>query len=368
MKKFLPSITSIITEQKRRILFAFDLDDTLIKTKANIIVYNGEETRTLTPAEYAIYEPQPGDEFDYSQFQGIKDPVIIKDTFELFSKILKTSKMLSNAKTIILTARTPSITSDLQKFLEKYNLPDVQLYAVGSSDPNKKAEVVQDYIDKGFNSIRFYDDSPKNITAVKALEKTNPGVQIQAKLMRHDLTEVIRKAGDTKHITEGIGQDYLEKTSKAYHKLSFKDAVDKGIAPNPNDVAFYISEYETDEINEESLQKLLEENGWKDLEVAEYQFNEDKYNFAMTGGAAEFDSSVVIHKVVDRDGKHVMIEGEKGNKSYPYFTSSDRGALGGILPLLELKHVKILKSIADIFDPTVPGYDVKDYLKNQGST
>jgi hypothetical protein len=186
--------------------------------------------------------------------------------------------------------------------------------------------------------------------------------------LREIVREVIGKVRNTKHITEGIGQDYLEKTSKAYHKLSFKDAVDKGIAPNPNDVALYISDYETDEIYEESLQKLLEENGWKDLEVAEYQFNEDKYNFAMTGGAAEFDSSVVIHKVVDRDGKHVMIKGEKGNKSYPYFTSSDRGALGGILPLLELKHVEILKSIADIFDPTVPGYNVKDYLKNQGST
>lgn len=223
MKKFLPSITSIITEQKRRILFAFDLDDTLIKTKANIIVYNGEETRTLTPAEYAIYEPQPGDEFDYSQFQGIKDPVIIKDTFELFSKILKTSKMLSNAKTIILTARTPSITSDLQKFLEKYNLPDVQLYAVGSSDPNKKADVIQDYIDKGFNSIRFYDDSPKNITAVKALEKTNPEVQIQAKLMKHDLTEVIRKVGDEYAV-------YPKKGGKRLGTHSTRTAAEKQLA------------------------------------------------------------------------------------------------------------------------------------------
>lgn len=223
MKNSLPSITSIITEQKRRILFAFDLDDTLIKTKASIIVHNGEETRTLTPAEYAIYEPQPGDEFDYSQFQGIKDPVVIKDTFELFSKILKTSKMLSNAKTIILTARTPSITSDLQKFLEKYNLPDVQLHAVGSSDPIRKAEVIQDYIDKGFNLIRFYDDSTKNITAVKALEKTNPGVQIQAKLMKHDLTEVIRKVGDEYAV-------YPKKGGKRLGTHSTRSAAEKQLA------------------------------------------------------------------------------------------------------------------------------------------
>lgn len=216
-------MNSSLVEQKLKILFAFDLDDTLIKTKANIIVKNRGKSKILTPAEYAVYEPLPGDEFDYSQFKGLIDPVTIKGTFELFSKVLKASKMLRNAKTIILTARTPSITSDLQKFLDKHNLPDVELHAVGSSDPAKKAEVIQDYINQGFNSIRFYDDSPKNITAVKALEKTNPDVKIQAKLMKHDLTEVIRKVGDEYAV-------YPKKGGKRLGTHSTRKAAEKQLA------------------------------------------------------------------------------------------------------------------------------------------
>jgi len=190
----------VLQEQLRKILFAFDLDDTLIRTQSNIIVRNGDQVQTLSPAEYAIYEPQPGDEFDFSQFKGLTKPEIIKDTFELFSKVLKSSSKLANAETIILTARTPSITSDLQKFLDSRSLPGVKLYAVGSSDPQKKAEVIQKFIDQGYDTIRFYDDSPKNVAAVKALKSTNPEVDIQAKLIKHIMAEIIRKVNNKKMI------------------------------------------------------------------------------------------------------------------------------------------------------------------------
>jgi len=199
---------SNLQEQLRKILFAFDLDDTLIRTQSNIIVRNGDQVQTLSPAEYAIYEPQPGDEFDFSQFKGLTKPEIIKDTFELFSKVLKSTNKLVNAETIILTARTPSITSDLQKFLDAQGLTGVELYAVGSSDPEKKAEVIQKFIDQGYNTIRFYDDSPKNVAAVKALKSTNPKVDIQAKLIKHEMTEVVVPADpskvDSKELRMGI--------------------------------------------------------------------------------------------------------------------------------------------------------------------
>ena len=63
-----------------------------------------------------------------------------------FSKILEKSSQLSGAKTIILTARQPLVSKDLEAFLEKKNLPQVTLHAVGSSDPNDKLKVIQDYI------------------------------------------------------------------------------------------------------------------------------------------------------------------------------------------------------------------------------
>lgn len=184
----------------RKILFAFDLDDTLIKTNSSVIVRNKGNIDKLTPAEYAIYDPKPGDTFDYIEFKRIKEPKIIKATFDLFSKVLSASNRVENAKTIILTARSPEISNDLYKFLASKGLSGVELFAVGSSDPTAKAKVVQDFIDQGFNTIRFYDDSPKNVAAVRGLGSTNPKVDIMAKLIKEPLNET---GSETKDVIPG---------------------------------------------------------------------------------------------------------------------------------------------------------------------
>ena len=167
-----------------KILYAFDLDDTLITSNSSVIVTNPEQgTFKLTPAEYALYEPGPDDELDFSEFAYLKDPKVIKDNFNLFSQILNKSSKLSGAKTIILTARQPEVSTDVEAFLEKNNLPQITLHAVGSSDPNEKLKVIEDYIDQGFNKIRFYDDSPKNVKSIKSISR--PGVDVVSKLVKH---------------------------------------------------------------------------------------------------------------------------------------------------------------------------------------
>ena len=167
-----------------KILYAFDLDDTLITSNSKVIInHPDKETQHLTPAEYAIYEPQPGDDPDFSEFANLKDPKVIKDNFNLFSQILNKSSKLSGAKTIILTARQPEVSTDVEAFLEKNNLPQITLHAVGSSDPNEKLKVIEDYIDQGFNKIRFYDDSPKNVKSIKSISR--PGVDVVSKLVKH---------------------------------------------------------------------------------------------------------------------------------------------------------------------------------------
>ena len=179
-----------------KILYAFDLDDTLITSKSSVIVTNPEQgTFKLTPAEYALYEPGPNDELDFSEFAHLKNPRVIKDNFELFSQILNKSSQLTGAKTIILTARQPEVATDLEIFLEKNNLPQVTLHAVGSSDPEEKLKVVQDYIDNGFNKIRFYDDSHKNVELIKSLN--SPEVDVISKLVKHSpLGEILKEESD----------------------------------------------------------------------------------------------------------------------------------------------------------------------------
>ena len=163
------------------------------------------------------------------------------------------------------------------------------------------------------------------------------------------LKEVLREEAT---INEGIGMDYLNKTAQEYFgEDDFDAAVKDGNAPNANDVAFYISKNETDEIEEDNLSDFLKKNNYKEQQVAEYQFDEDKYDFSKAGGAGEYDSSTIIFKIVDKSGKHIPITGDNSGKSYPYFATTDRGLLGDTYPLLEAEHVKILKSIADIFEP-----------------
>ena len=154
-------------------LYAFDLDDTLITTNSYINVTNPERGAfKLTPAEYALYEPGPDDDLNFDDFASLNEPEVIPKIFNLFSQILTKTSKLPNAKTIILTARQPEVISDVKKFLSSKGLADIQVHAVGSSDPMEKVKVILDYIDSGYKKIRFYDDSPKNVKAVKTLDKS----------------------------------------------------------------------------------------------------------------------------------------------------------------------------------------------------
>jgi hypothetical protein len=164
-------------------IYLWDLDDTLILSASKVLVNNAitKKTSTLTPAEYAVYEPKSGDRFDYSEFSNLKDPQIIKANFELFAKILK--KTSPTSKTAILTARGPEIKADIEQLLKKYNLPNIAIHAVGDSNPQAKVNIIQKYIDKGYARVRFWDDSRSNVLAVNAMKANNPGVDIEAKLV-----------------------------------------------------------------------------------------------------------------------------------------------------------------------------------------
>lgn len=65
------------TEVKK--LRVFDMDDTLLTTSSMVIVRDqaGKEIKKITPAEYAVYEKQPNEVMDYSEFKTLKDPTPI---------------------------------------------------------------------------------------------------------------------------------------------------------------------------------------------------------------------------------------------------------------------------------------------------
>lgn len=144
----------------------FDFDDTLVKTKSHIYLTTAAgENIALTPGEYAVYDRKPGDIFDYSDFEQVKNPSPIS---HMLLKLRYAMRTLGNHNVFILTAR--GAAEPIRTFLEEIGISDIDVIALGTSDPQAKAEVIKDEIlSRGIKLVKFYDDSIKNIAAVKSL-------------------------------------------------------------------------------------------------------------------------------------------------------------------------------------------------------
>ena len=164
-------------------LRVFDFDDTLVQTKSNIyITHNDGKKSTLTPGEYAVYEPKKGDKFDFSDFQQVKQPQEIKGVTDLLRKLAKAE---GERSIVILTAR--GVYKPIKDYLSDIGLKDIYVVALNSADPQDKADWIEQKIKEGYNDVFFIDDSRKNVQAVKALEKKYPNIKLQVRQVRHNV-------------------------------------------------------------------------------------------------------------------------------------------------------------------------------------
>lgn len=155
-------------------LFISDFDDTLVTTNAQINVTNNGKTKKLTPAEYAVYEPEDGDEFDYSEFNDLIDPKPIPRYVRLLKRAVESSKV---DKVSILTARGSE--KPIVKFLKSVGINSgVKIVPLGDSNPERKKDYIRHQIQKGYDRVAFADDSPKNVEAAKELRSEFPQVKL----------------------------------------------------------------------------------------------------------------------------------------------------------------------------------------------
>lgn len=174
-----------------RSLRIFDFDDTLVKTKSRVILKklveldDGSkeyEVEYLTPAEYAHYEPQPDDEFDFSEFDKVINPQEIEWTQKILRAVLK---IRGDSGAEILTARGPESQRAIAEYLKESGVEGINIITLGDGDPQKKADYIYEKAISGdYDLIEFFDDSGKNIAAVKNLPEV-PGVKIRARQVRH---------------------------------------------------------------------------------------------------------------------------------------------------------------------------------------
>ena len=143
-------------------LHVYDFDDTLVKTKADVIVKRPDgSSYTLDSHAFATHKLAPGESYNFSNFDKI-----IKGSVPLIQNIKQIQRSLANPniKTTILTARR--VAFPIMKHLrDKYGI-DTYVIAVGSSDPEVKADWIENQVKKGYTDIKFMDDSVKNLNAV----------------------------------------------------------------------------------------------------------------------------------------------------------------------------------------------------------
>jgi hypothetical protein len=171
-----------ISENKLRV---FDFDDTLAKTGSKILLTraNGEVIEQ-SPGEWAIYEPAPDDQFDFSQFGGeLIEPEEIKGYTNILRNMLKAGP--EGRKIVILTARDPRSRQGILNFLSDIEIDSsmLELVTLGSSDPTDKAQWIASKIEDGYDDILFFDDSEKNVKAVDSLRNVYPHIKLRSQLV-----------------------------------------------------------------------------------------------------------------------------------------------------------------------------------------
>lgn len=171
------SRTLFLENKKLRV---FDFDDTLVKTTSYIYVTHKDgKTSKLSPGQYAVYKERPGDEFNFKDFEQVKNPQIIKGYFELLRRMAK-----SNSDGVyILTAR--AAYKPVYDFIKQSGIKNVYVVALASNNPEDKASWIEDKVKSGYDDIFFVDDSKKNIDAVRKRLNNYPSIKKKIQLVKH---------------------------------------------------------------------------------------------------------------------------------------------------------------------------------------
>ena len=178
-------------EEKSKKLFAFDFDNTLVRTDGQVL-HKSSDLR-LNPEQWErlkLLNPDISeDDFDFSEFKTVVNPKPIKKTLNLMIKTIK--KLSGDDKIVILTAR--EVWRPIKSYLQEEFDVDIEIVAVNSpkyshldgKGPERKASWVKKQLSEGFSNVFFWDDMIENLHAVKSLEIEHPEVSIKAFLVKN---------------------------------------------------------------------------------------------------------------------------------------------------------------------------------------
>lgn len=189
----------------RKSIHLFDLDDTLIRTTARVLVRDagGKLLRALSTAEFTAYRAAPGESLDFSEFSDLgilSRGIVVRYTRTIIDTILAYG---TRSEFGILTARSDKkmhapFLIRLFRSLFGVRLANEFIFAVSdarfsgykdrrvgpggvpfsslSVSQRKALVIAEDLVGRGFNDISFYDDSRANLESFKVMRRAFPHV------------------------------------------------------------------------------------------------------------------------------------------------------------------------------------------------
>lgn len=165
---------SILAKKK---LCVFDFDFTLVASDTQFIYVhheNGDKTH-LNTVNWSEYSPKPGDKFDFSELEYLKNPLKIDQTWKTFLDRIWTH---GHDHVYVLSARGSTVP--LEKYFSDHGVR-VQVIGIGippgANNGHHKAKWIEDKLLKGgYHSVEFFDDRDDCVEVVYALGDKYPHI------------------------------------------------------------------------------------------------------------------------------------------------------------------------------------------------
>ncbi len=184
-----------VLEAKNLGLTIFDIDDTLFRTTAQIkVVKDGKIIKSLNNQEFNTYKLQPGESFDFGEFQNAEK--FNRESIPIEPMIAKLKAIINNAgdsKVIMLTARSDFDNKEL--FLDTFRKYGIDMDRVhvhragnlGGSPSQNKAVWIRKYLNTGdYARVRLYDDAMSNIKMFINLQQEYPNIKFFPYFVTHE--------------------------------------------------------------------------------------------------------------------------------------------------------------------------------------
>ncbi len=173
-------------DKKPKGISVFDFDDTLARTKSNVLYTLPDGTKgKLNATEFAKKSEAleaKGAKFDFSEFSK----VVKGELGPLFAEAKKKEGKYTNKDIFVLTARPANSALAIHEFLksEGLEIPMKNIVGLGDGAAKAKSEWMVGKVAEGYNDFYFADDAIKNVEAVRnALELFDVKSEVQQAIM-----------------------------------------------------------------------------------------------------------------------------------------------------------------------------------------